>query len=83
MLSRWPNAYGRIGAESLMAYIQYLDSECRRLATRARNLEDSQDRLREQLYDEHCERVTWISGAFHEAFKRVNEPVRKRRRDNE
>jgi hypothetical protein len=83
MLSRWPNAYGRIGAESVMAYIHYLDSECRRLATRARNLEDSQDRLREQLYDERRERVTWLSGALHEASQRMNEPARKRRRDDD
>jgi hypothetical protein len=51
MLSRWPNAYGRIGTESVMAYVHYLDSECRRPATHVRNLEDFQDMLREQLYE--------------------------------
>jgi hypothetical protein len=66
-----------------MAYIHFLDSECRRLATRARNLEDGQDRLREQLYDDRRERVTLLSGELHEASQRMNEPVRKRRRDNE
>jgi hypothetical protein len=66
-----------------MAYIHYLDSECRRLATRARNLEERQDRLRNQLYVEGRERVTWLSGALHEASQRMNEPVRKRRGDDD
>jgi hypothetical protein len=42
-LSRWPNAYGRIGAGSVMPYIQYLDSECRRLNARVCSLEDGHD----------------------------------------
>jgi hypothetical protein len=83
MPSRWPNAYVRIGAESVMAYIHFLDSECRRLAIRARNLEDGQDRLREQLYNDRHERVTWLSGELHEASQRMYDPVRKHRRDNE
>jgi hypothetical protein len=83
MLGRWTNAYSRIGAESVMAYIHYLHSECRQLATRARNLEDMPDGLCEQLYDERRERVTWLSGALHEASQRINELVLTLRRDNE
>jgi hypothetical protein len=81
--SRWPNTYGRIGAGSVMAYIQYLDSECRRLDARVCSLEDVHDLMREQLYEERQQRVTWLSGALHDASQRMNEPVRKRRRDNE
>jgi hypothetical protein len=66
-----------------MAYIQYLDSECRRLNARVCSLEDGHDLMREQLYEERRERVTWLSGALHDASQRMNEPVRKRRRDNE
>jgi hypothetical protein len=39
--------------------------------------------LRDHLFDERRERITWLSGALHEASQRMNEPVRKRRRDNE
>jgi hypothetical protein len=46
-------------------------------------LEDGHDLMREQLYEERRERVTWLSGALHDASQRMNEPVRKRRRDNE
>jgi hypothetical protein len=82
-LSRWKNTYGRIGAGYVMAYIQYLDSECRRLDARVCRLEDVHDLMREQLYEERQQRVTWLSGALHDAYQRMNEPVRKRRRDNE
>jgi hypothetical protein len=66
----------------VMAYIHHLDSECRRLTTRVRNLEDIQVMLREQLYEERREKVTWLSGAFHKASQCMKEPVRKRLRDN-
>jgi hypothetical protein len=82
-LSRWPNAYGRIGAGSVMVYIQYLDSECRRLNACVCSLEDGHDLMREQLYEERRERVTWLSGALQDASQRMDEHVRKRRRDNE
>jgi hypothetical protein len=44
-----------------MAYIQYLYSECRRLNACVRNLEDGNGLMREQLYEERRERVTWLS----------------------
>jgi hypothetical protein len=81
MLARFSDAHGRVGADSVASYVQYLDSECRRLSERVRHLEDAQDRLHEQLYDERRERVTWLSGALQDASQRMSEPVRKRRRD--
>jgi hypothetical protein len=66
-----------------MAYIRYLDSECRRLNARVCSLEDGHDLMREQLYEEPRERVNWLSGSLHDASQRMHEHVRKRRRDNE
>jgi prefoldin subunit 5 len=83
MLSRWPDAHGRIGAESVMSYIQYLRSECRQLTARVRSLEDCHDTIREQLHEERRERVNWLSGTSNDASQRLNEPVRKRRRERE
>ena len=83
MLTRWPDSYGRVGVDSVAAYVYYLDSECRRLASRVRTMEDVCDGLHEQLYDERRERVRWLSGALNDATQRMDEPVRKRRRDAE
>jgi hypothetical protein len=83
MLSRWPNAHGRIDAESVRSYIQYLDSECRQLTARVRYLEDVHGTIREQLHAECRERVTWLSVALTDASQRLNEPVRKRRCERE
>jgi hypothetical protein len=81
LLARWQDPYGHVGADSVLGYIHYLDSECRRLAARVRNLEEGQERLHEQLYEERRERVTWLSGALHDASQRMDEPPRKRRRE--
>jgi hypothetical protein len=83
MLSRCPDAHGRIGAESVMCYIQYLNSECRQLTERVRNSEDFHETIREQLHEKRLERVTWFSGALNDASQRLNEPVRKRHRERE
>jgi hypothetical protein len=64
-------------------YIQCLDSECRRLIARVRNLEDGHDTIREKLHEERCERRTWLSGALNDASKLLKVPVRKRRRERE
>jgi hypothetical protein len=83
MLSPWPNAHGCIGAESVMSYIQYLDSGYRQLTARVHNLEDVNDSIRKQLHEERSERVNWLSGALNDASQRVNEPVQKRRCERE
>jgi hypothetical protein len=83
MLSRWPDSYGRVGVDSVAAYIHYLDSECRRLTARVRNMEELHHGVQEQLYEDRRARVTWLSGALHDATQLMNEPPRKRRRDHE
>jgi hypothetical protein len=66
-----------------MSYIQYLNSECRQLTARVRNLEDCHETIREQLHEERFERVTWLSGALNDASQRLNEPVRQRHLERE
>jgi hypothetical protein len=81
MLARFANSQGRVNADAVVSYVHWLDTECRRLGERVRGLQESHDRLHEQLYEERRSQVAWLSGALHSASERLNEPVRKRRRD--
>jgi hypothetical protein len=83
ILTRWPDAYGRVGAESVASYIQFLDSERRHLSARVRTLEEFQYGLQEQLYEERRERVNRLTEDLRVASQRLDEPMRKRRREFE
>jgi hypothetical protein len=71
----------RPGADTVMAYINYLASQCRQTQTQVLYLEDIQDSLHEQIYADRRARISWLSAALQDATRQMDEVPRKRRRD--